>query len=299
MLVITLGDPGGISYEVFLKSCSLLKKNDIVIGSLSALNYYSSLYSIKIPEWLNIYDIKGKFLIGKDAKSNGEIAYHSLLKGLEIIKKGGFKGLVTLPVSKRAINLAGYKFKGHTDTIAEYFGVKDYGMLMLGRINVYLLTTHIPLKNVHKFIKKDYIVRKVMILHKFFKERFHIEPRIIIMGLNPHSGEGGIIGDEELNEIEPAIRELRRKGVNVLKVVPADTFFLERGFDVIVSMYHDQGMIPFKYTSFFKGVNITIGIPFIRTSPAHGVGYDIAGKGIASHKSTEMAIRLARKICFS
>lgn len=297
MIVITLGDPGGISYEIFLKSQKLVKKDDIVIGSFNALKFYSERLSLNLPLKMNFYDIKGKFIIGKDSPLNGEIAFRSLMDGIQILKQREAKAIITLPLSKNGINLAGYKFLGQTEIIADAFNVKDYGMLMIGKINVFLLTTHIPLKDVHRYIKKEFIKRKVKIMNRFFLERFKIKPRILFLSLNPHSGESGILGKEEINEIIPAMNELKKEGLKIKGIVPPDTFFLKNDYDVIVAMYHDQGMIPFKYTSFYKGINTTVGLPIVRTSPAHGVGFDIVCKNIASPESTKMAIKITRKIC--
>lgn len=297
MIVLTLGDPGGISYEIFLKSYNLLRKDDVIVGSYKALKFYSNKLSLSLPLKINFFDIKGNFIIGEDSKLNGEIAFKSLMKGIEILKENNIKKIVTLPLSKKGINLAGYKFNGQTEIIADAFNVKDYGMLMMGKINVFLLTTHIPLKDVHKFIKKNFIKKKIKILNKFFIERLKFKPNILFLSLNPHAGELGVIGKEEINEIIPAIDELKKEGIKIVGIVPPDTFFMKKDYDVIVSMYHDQGMIPFKYISFFKGVNTTIGLPIVRTSPAHGTGFDIVCKNIASAESTKMAIRIARKIC--
>lgn len=297
MIVFTLGDPGGISYEVFLKSQNLIKKDDIVVGSYKALKFYSEKLSLNLPYKMNFFDIKGNFVVGRDSALNGEISFKSLIEGIEILKKNQAKAIVTLPLSKNGINLAGYRFKGQTEIIASKFNVKDYGMLMMGKINVFLLTTHIPLKDVHKYIKKDFIKMKVRILDRFFKEKLKTIPNILFLSLNPHAGEAGLLGKEELKEIIPAINDLKKEGIKIIGLVPPDTFFIQKGYDVIVSMYHDQGMIPFKYLSFFKGINTTVGLPVVRTSPAHGTGFDIVCKNIASPESTKMAIKMARKMC--
>ena len=191
---------------------------------------------------------------------------------------------------------SGFQYAGHTDYLAEVSGAKEYAMvLMCKKLKVVLITTHIPLKDVPSQISKEKIISKVRLINREFKEKFGIsKPKIAILGLNPHASDNGNIGNEELNIILPAVKTLREDGIEITNPLSPDTAFNRyKDFDIYVAMYHDQGLIPLKLLCFRKAVNITLGLPFIRTSPDHGTGYDIAGKNIADPSSTIEAIKLA------
>jgi len=300
MIAITLGDPGGIGPEIVLKALNQEKGDFVLIGNIHSLKEASKNCSIPIPD-VDIIHIDGEYIWGKVGAGNGRIAYESLITAIDLALEGRVEGIVTAPLSKESLHLAGYNYPGQTEILAEKTDARDYGMLMVSDdFRMLLLTTHIPLSQVPQTITEELIIRKVSLLNKTLKEIFKIEnPRILLLGVNPHAGEGGLMGNEEKEKILPAIEKLRKEGIAVDGPVPPDTFFMEKGFDAYVAMYHDQGMIPFKLLFFHSGVNMTIGLPFVRTSPDHGTAFDIAGRCIADHRSMLAAIKLCKTLCSS
>ena len=300
MIAITLGDPGGIGPEIVLKALNQEKGDFVLIGNIYSLKEASKNCSIPIPD-VDIIHIDGEYIWGKVGAGNGRIAYESLITAIDLALEGRVEGIVTAPLSKESLHLAGYNYPGQTEILAEKTDARDYGMLMVSDdFRMLLLTTHIPLSQVPQSITEELIIRKVSLLNKTLKEIFKIEnPRILLLGVNPHAGEGGLMGNEEKEKILPAIEKLRKEGIAVDGPVPPDTFFMEKGFDAYVAMYHDQGMIPFKLLFFHSGVNMTIGLPFVRTSPDHGTAFDIAGRCIADHRSMLAAIKLCKRLCSS
>ena len=300
MIAITLGDPGGIGPEIVLKALNQEKGDFVLIGNIYSLKEASKNCSIPIPD-VDIIHIDGEYIWGKVGAGNGRIAYESLITAIDLALEGRVEGIVTAPLSKESLHLAGYNYPGQTEILAEKTDAQDYGMLMVSDdFRMLLLTTHIPLSQVPQSITEELIIRKVSLLNKTLKEIFKIEnPRILLLGVNPHAGEGGLMGNEEKEKILPAIEKLRKEGIAVDGPVPPDTFFMEKGFDAYVAMYHDQGMIPFKLLFFHSGVNMTIGLPFVRTSPDHGTAFDIAGRCIADHRSMLAAIKLCKRLCSS
>ncbi len=226
-------------------------------------------------------------------------AMAAVAAGVKMVQREERAALVTAPINKEGIHRAGYTFQGHTDYLASLTGTRDYAMMLVGGdIRVVLVTVHIPLRDVSRSLKKDEIIRKIFLAHEAMI-RFRVpEPKIAVAGLNPHGGEGGGFGDEEARVIAPAVAAARGAGLAVAGPLPPDTLFykMARGeYDVAVVMYHDQGLIPLKMAAFDRGVNITLGLPFIRTSPDHGTAYDIAGRGIADPSSMIEAVKTA---CF-
>jgi 4-hydroxythreonine-4-phosphate dehydrogenase len=210
---------------------------------------------------------------------------------------GNIDGLLTMPISKFWARMAGFSYEGQTEFLAQAFRVKDYAMLMYsGTIKVALLSTHISLKEAIERVKRKNIVKKVKLLAEEFKRWFKKSPQIGVLGLNPHAGEGGTIGEEDIKEIAPAVEELKSMGYMVDGPLSPDTVFLNRNYDLFLCMYHDQGLIPFKLLAFKEGVNMTLGIPFPRTSPDHGTAYDIAWKGIADISPSLHALRLCERL---
>jgi len=213
--------------------------------------------------------------------------------------------MVTAPVHKGVINDAGIPFSGHTEYIAERLNATPLMVLAADNLRVALVTTHLPLKNVADAITQDAIVNCLRILHNDLKNKFNIAaPRILVCGLNPHAGESGHLGLEEIETIEPAIRSAQSSGIDVTGPLPADTLFTERHLknaDAVLAMYHDQGLPVLKYAGFGKSVNITFGLPIIRTSVDHGTALDLAGTGKAEdgslHAAIDLAVELARKAC--
>jgi 4-hydroxythreonine-4-phosphate dehydrogenase len=238
------------------------------------------------------------FRLGIINKENGRASLEYIDKGLELIKKGDIDCLVTAPVSKEAIKLAGFDFEGHTEYLAQKTNTKKFiMMLIVDKLRVSVATRHIPLSVVAKTICIQSIFNTIKLSIEALKKYFGItNPRVGVCGLNPHAGEGGLIGSEERRIIIPAIKKARRFNRDIYGPLAADSIFskaLINRFDCIVAMYHDQGLIPVKMVGFDRGVNLTFGLPFIRTSPDHGTAFDIAGKNVASANSLIEAIKLA------
>jgi 4-hydroxythreonine-4-phosphate dehydrogenase len=208
--------------------------------------------------------------------------------------------IVTAPISKESLKMDGFKWPGHTEMLAELTNTKDFAMMFYSdKLKLILVTIHTALRNVPDLIKKEKVLQTIILAKKACEMMGIENPKIAVAGLNPHAGEAGIFGDEEIKEIIPAVNEARASGISASGPYPADTLFHKAyngEFDIIVCMYHDQGLIPLKMMAFDKAVNVTIGLPIIRTSPDHGTAYDIAWKGIANPSSMIEAIKLAAKL---
>ncbi|MCI0473946.1 MAG: 4-hydroxythreonine-4-phosphate dehydrogenase PdxA, partial [Ignavibacteria bacterium] len=238
---------------------------------------------------------------GKIDYKAGRIAGDAIRIAAELCLRKNYGGLVTLPISKKSFNLAGYNFPGHTEYLGALTGCERTIMVMYSeKLIVTPVTIHIPLKNVVRTLGKKLLKSNIEILHKSLSENFRIrDPYIALMSINPHSGDGGLLGYEEKTKIEPVLKELKDKGINVNGPFPADGFFgsgMYKKYHATAGMYHDQVLIPFKLISDGHGVNYTAGLPVVRTSPTHGTAFDIAGKGIADTRSTIAAIKLASKL---
>ncbi|MFZ5801287.1 MAG: 4-hydroxythreonine-4-phosphate dehydrogenase PdxA [Candidatus Omnitrophota bacterium] len=287
---ITIGDPKGIGPEVTLKAIGRLKEKKariVVIGSGSVLRKLTG------------GKLQGFELVDLEDASCPAFAY--LEKAVALLKQKKIDRLVTAPVSKAAINAAGIKFSGHTEYLAKRFKVRDFAMLFVAaKLKVALVTRHIPLREVSRRISPERIIKTVLLTANFLKRHYQIKgPRIAVCGLNPHAGEGGLLGEEELSVMAPAIQRLKAQLKNIYGPLPSDTVFLPAAqgkFDAVVAMYHDQAMIPIKTLAFAKAVNVTLGLPFIRTSPAHGTAFDIAGKNLADPASMFEALKLAIRL---
>jgi 4-hydroxythreonine-4-phosphate dehydrogenase len=219
----------------------------------------------------------------------------SLTTAAEALKAGKIDGLITLPIHKKNIQSAQFNFTGHTPYLKQLFGGADVAMLMIAEnMRVGLLTEHLPVKEIAQFITRDSIISKLQVIHQSLKKDFGItKPKIAVLGLNPHAGDEGLIGKEEIDIIKPSIKEAKQKDIFCFGPYSADAFFA-RGqhekFDAVLAIYHDQGLIPFKSLSLGEGVNYTAGMKAVRTSPDHGTAFDIAGKGIADETSTRQAL---------
>lgn len=314
---ISLGDPSGISPEILVKSLNKLPKSNayIIYGGKKVLDKTAknlglnvNFTVIKSPEevkkpgyyLINIFD--EDFQPASPSVLSGKASVIFLESAVEDVLNKKTDAIVTLPISKRWIMEAGFKYAGHTDYLAEVSQAKEYVMvLMCKKLKVGLITTHIPLKDVPKSITTQKIISKVKLINKELKEKFAIEkPKIAIVSLNPHASDNSNIGDEEERIIIPAINQLLNEGVDITYPLSADTAFNRyKEFDFYVAMYHDQGLIPLKLMCFRKAVNITFGLKFIRTSPDHGTGYDIAGKNVADPSSFIEAVKLAVKLAYN
>lgn len=322
---ISLGDPAGIGPELLAKSFRAIAKIcnavPLVIGDLPVIernlkfapepfriNVVKTAQDLK-KDYLNVYSpgiIKSRsFPKGKDSRISGSASFLYVSEGIQLWKDGLIDALVTLPISKKAWHLAGHFYSGHTELLAEKLGAKNYAMIMMaGKLRVLLVTTHIPLKDVAKTLTVPLIVDKVRTGYKFLTDAGIKNPVIGIAALNPHAGEGGILGREEKEVIEPAVKIIRKKGIRCTGPFPADAVFkkaLAGEMDMAAAMYHDQGMIPLKTLFFNKLVNCTAGLGMVRTSPGHGTGFDIAYKGkadpsafIESYKTATQLIKKQR-----
>lgn len=312
---ISCGDLNGIGIELIIKTFSDTRITDfctpILFASAKAINFYRK----NLPEYninyhqlkeldklnpkqlnvLNCWEEEVQITPGELTSDGGKYAIVSLAAACEALKNKQIDGLVTAPIHKKNIQSATFNFPGHTPYLQQFFGVKDVVMMMCaGNFRVALVTEHVAVGEVAAHITKEKIVSKLQLIQKSLQKDFGIDkPRIAVLGLNPHAGDEGLIGKEEETIIKPAIKEA--KNSNILAVGPysSDAFFARRGyeaFDAVLAMYHDQGLIPFKSLALEEGVNYTAGLPIVRTSPDHGVAFDIAGKNIADSASFIAAI---------
>jgi len=307
-VVITAGDPSGIGPEIILKALarsSIAKKIiPVIIGDRFVFRETAKRLKIDIPGAGKFVDLKNvppaKFCFGRTKASFGKAAVEYILAGLALVKIIKGASLVTAPVNKESINKAGFLFEGCTELLSCLTRSRNVTMMLVGgALRVSLATRHVPLKDVPGRLTRKGIIHTAENTHYALKKFFGIRnPRIGVSALNPHAGEGGFLGREEKMIISPAVNYLRKKMKGVSGPHPADTLFYKakRGaFDAVVCMYHDQALIPLKMAAFEKGVNMTLGLPFMRTSPDHGTAFDIAGKGKADPSSMIEAIKLAAR----
>lgn len=316
-IAISLGDPGGIGPEISLKAISKPSFKNIkfaLFGNLDSYKKELKKFKIKYQiqeevsfkntniSLINVPATKGKIKLGKICAANGEVAIRSLDLASEAVKLGKCNALVTAPLHKQAIKLAGFPFEGHTEFLEAKDNSKKVVMLLVGGgLRVALLTRHVAYRDVPKLLNKNEIVAVTRIVNDALIKYWKIKkPTIGVMGLNPHASDGGLFGDEEKKMITPAIKLLQKNKINVIGPFAPDTAFylaLKNKWDAEICMYHDQGLIPLKTLAFDSGVNITLGLSFIRTSPDHGTAFDIVGKGIASETSMVAAIEQAILMC--
>lgn len=249
---------------------------------------------------LNLVKDNSNVELGKPTEESTKLAIDSLEAATESLMKGEIDVLVTAPINKDEMMKMGFQHAGHTGYLEEKFGKKGLMFLVTEGLKVAVSTHHIPLAKVAENISKEKIKKQIRALNQTLIEDFNIsKPKIAVLGLNPHSGDGGVIGNEEIEIISPAIQELSDNGILAFGPFPADSFFQPskyKSFDAVLAMYHDQGLAPFKTIAYEEGVNYTAGLPYIRTSPDHGVAYDIAGKNIADEQSFTEAIFTAIQI---
>lgn len=313
---ITIGDINGIGPEIIIKMLS----NDsiysmctpIIYGSTKVLSYYKKAINnhkfkyAQLKDWnqlsgkqayvVNCIDEQPSIAMGEETDEAGKYAFDSINAALNDWKEGKIDALLTAPINKNLVaKVAGEDFKGHTEYISTFCEAEESLMLLTSdKLTVGLVTNHIPVAEISNKITIKLITEKLMLLSKTLKKDFGIQkPKIAVLGLNPHAGDNGLLGKEELEIIAPAIKDAMSRSIYTFGPYPSDGFFGTndfRKFDAILAMYHDQGLIPFKSISFDEGVNFTAGISIIRTSPDHGTAYDIAGQGIASEKSMRNAL---------
>lgn len=320
-IAITTGDVNGIGAEITIKALNKLnlpKENIVLVSNSNVLNYYGRKLDLPINQ-LEIIEIefdKNNINTGQVTAESGEFSFRCLKKVCEMARNGEIDAIVTAPVSKEALHLAGHKYNGQTEILQEFLAQKGQHaeMLFVAKdFRVLLLTRHLPLKEV--VLSIDNVVEKIFGLDKFFKDKLNIRvPKFALCAFNPHAGEGGILGREEIEILQPAVEILRKNGIDITNPLPADTLFVNAAksylqtenfstslsifppYDCYIACYHDQGLIPIKTIASEKTVNMTIGLDVIRTSPCHGTAFDIAGKNMASENSMIESILQVMKI---
>jgi 4-hydroxythreonine-4-phosphate dehydrogenase len=314
LIAVCMGDAGGIGPEVTLKALARasVKKacRALVVGDLRFLRQLAGELGLRVAlaqanafesasgETVYVYDIarlSGKPPVGEPSLRAGRAAAKAVEEAVKLALLGRVDGIVTAPVSKASFARAGYGMVGHTEILARLTGTRDYAMMLTnGRLRVVFATTHLPHAKAASKLTRAGLLKKLRIAHRYLGLYMGIaRPVVGVACLNPHCGEGGRLGREERDVIEPAVRAAREEGICVEGPVAADSIYrptIARGFDAIIAMYHDQGMIPLKLKGHGKVVNITLGIPVVRTSPGHGTAFDIAGTGKASDGSMAGAI---------
>ncbi len=323
LLAITMGDPAGAGPEIVVKALSTPEVSSVcrglVIGDAGVMRAAAEIVGIPMEihavtsteqvregeHVLNVFDLEDvdvtTLVRGRVSPSAGKAAYEAIEKGTQLTLQHKTDAIVTAPLNKDALNQAGYHFPGHTQILAHLSGVRDAVMMLTAdNLRIVHVSTHVSLRNACDLVTKERILRVMQLGVEAAKSMGVEKPRVVVPGLNPHSGEGGLFGTEEETQIIPAIEEARSLGMDVKGPLPPDTAFLRayRGeFDLVVAMYHDQGHIPIKMVGFEKGVNVTLGLPIIRTSVDHGTVFGKAGKGTANPISMIEAIKLAAIMC--
>ena len=320
IVAVTMGDPAGIGPEIIIKALSLAEvsrlSRPVVIGDARVLKNAMKVAKTSpliinevkridqgnyVNGVINVLDMDNvelsKLKIGKVSAEAGRAAIKYVERAVDLAMDKKVDAIATAPINKEAIQKAGYRFSGHTELISSRTKTSNTAMMFLSdSIRVMLVTTHIPLSHVAKEIDKKRIVNVIKLAHKELTALLGKSPKIGVAGLNPHAGEGGMFGSEEIKIIKPAVDEAKKAGIDVKGPISADAIFYLANigmFDIVIAMYHDQGLIPLKLLSFNRSVNVTVGLPIIRTSVDHGTGFDIAGKGWANPGSMVQAIKVA------
>lgn len=318
---ITIGDPAGIGTEVVLKSLADKSLNEKCVPVIIADDVFlreaakrqNLACDFKVVETgaeisrqetapliFRLPNITEKIEFGKETAIGGRASAEYIETCVKLIQTGFLDAIATAPISKKAIQLGGYDFPGHTEFLAHLTATKEFAMsFMAENLCVVLLSTHVSLKQSIELVKRERIVKLVRLVNRQLQNWGFPKPKIAIAGLNPHAGESGLFGDEEIREINPAIAECRAEGIEVSGAYSADTIFLRNKqgeFDAVIANYHDQATIPVKSLSFGDAVNVTMGLPFVRTSVDHGTAFDIAGKNLAQYSSMKAAILLAANL---
>jgi 4-hydroxythreonine-4-phosphate dehydrogenase len=319
---ITMGDPAGIGPEVVLKAVAEEEVRKVclpvIIGDAQLLAHTARTLDLQCgydivrrgeqlpdsftdPVIFHLDNIAGHVEPGIESGTAGKAAAGYIEAAVELCAAGSIEAIATAPINKRALFLGGYSFAGHTEFLAHLTGTEEYAMAFVAaNLRIVLLSTHVPLAEAIRMVERERIIAVTRLAHRELR-RWGIErPRIAVAALNPHGAEGGLFGVEEASEIAPAVEACHgRDGMDVRGPYSADTVFLRasRGeFDAVIACYHDQAMIPVKCLSFGEAVNVTLGLPFIRTSVDHGTAFDIAGKGLAEHSSMVAAVALAARL---
>ncbi len=319
LIAITMGDPAGVGPEIIAK---VIDSNElfplcrpIVVGdagvmkklveemrlSVTVRSIASAGEADPAEGKLDVLDCKNVDLSshkwGTPNKSSGTAVVEYIKKAVDLCMKNEAAAIVTAPINKEMMNAAGHHYAGHTELLAHLTNTKEFGMLFVGGgLRVILVTIHVALKDVARHVTTGNVLKTLRLAHKAMKHYGIEDPRIGVAALNPHAGEGRLFGSEEWDEILPAVIKARQEGIHASDPVPADTLFYKARndyYDIVVAMYHDQGLAPLKMLAFASAVNVTVGLPIIRTSVDHGTAYDIAGKGCADPASLLEAVKLA------
>lgn len=322
IIAVTMGDPAGIGPEIIIKSLAegeLSGAPAVVIGCASTLRRIMALgitpqAELRVlnnvgdahfaPGIINVID---EPLADPDALkagvvqvAAGDLAYRCVKRATELALAGEVQAIATAPLNKEALHSAGHLYPGHTELLAKLTDTRDYGMVLFtDRLKVIHVTTHIALRKFLDTLNRDRVETVIAMADTFLKRVGFEKPRIAVAGVNPHAGENGLFGDEEITIVGPAVEAMKARGLTVTGPCPPDTVFLqcyEGQYDIVVAMYHDQGHIPLKLLGFYDGVNITAGLPFIRTSADHGTAFDIAWTGKAKSESMAISIQLAMQL---
>lgn len=313
---ITIGDPAGVGPEVTLKAfknkkifnicipvvigdINVIKKAATIVGYDSEINLIEGTDQCKEGKLnlLSLDNVDFDYRFGSIQPECGRVAFEYIKTGIELALAGNIDAVVTAPIHKEALNLAGFHYSGHTEIFADLTKTKDYAMMLASEpLKVIHVSTHVSLRKACDMVKQERVYKVIKLAYEGIKGLGVQAPRIAVAGLNPHAGETGLFGDEEIKEIIPAVERAKQEGFNVTGPLPPDTIFLhckEGKYDIAVVMYHDQGHIPLKLLDFMGGVNITVGLPIIRTSVDHGTAFGKAGKGTADETSMIKAIETA------
>lgn len=312
-----MGDASGIGPEIVAKTLAPGGEPAVVYGSLAVMEDIVCRLGLdctvrriagpraaqgrkRVIELIEATRITAPPALGQLSAESGQAAFDAIVAAIEAAKAGTVGGIVTAPINKAAMGLAGIRYPGHTEILADLGGAKRVAMMLANDdIRTVLVTIHTSLREAIEQADFDAQISAICLAHEGGQALGIAAPRVAVAGLNPHAGEGGLFGDEEIRIIRPAIAAAREEGIDASGPYPGDTVFMQARagrFDVVVAQYHDQGLIPVKYLGLEKGVNITLGLPFVRTSPDHGTAFDIAGKGVADHASLETALAYARRL---
>ena len=319
-----MGDPAGIGPEIVVKA--FLDEDlsrgcrGIVVGDADWLQRTAKKFAPELsvhpvtsvgqarfqPGTLDVlhhHNVPENLAPRQASPAAGKACVEYIRHAVELAMANQVDAITTAPINKESLHLAGYRYPGHTELLAHLTGAPQVALMLAGRkLRVVLVTTHVPLQSVTELITADRVAKIILLTHRWLLENVSSSPRIAVTGLNPHCGDGGIFGDEEKESIVPAIERVSREGIRASGPFSADSLFARTAsgeYDAVVAMYHDQGMIPVKMESTGTAVNITLGLPIIRTSVDHGTAYDIAGDGIASPESLKIAIQAAAALCNS
>ena len=314
-----MGDPTGVGPEIIVKALHSSPSRAVVIGDAAVMQ--AAVEIVKLPVTIrsiqnvneakftegtiDVLDLRNvdmkKLVRGKVSPMGGSAAFDYIERATKLALAKEIDAIVTAPLNKEALNMAGHAYPGHTEILAHLCNVSDdVMMLVAGSLRVSHVTTHVSLRQACDLVKKERIIRVLQLTNQAVQRMGVKAPRLAVSGLNPHAGEGGLFGNEEIDEIAPAVATARASGLNVVGPLPPDTVFWRAGqgeFDAVIAMYHDQGHIALKMADFERGVNVTLGLPIIRTSVDHGTVFDKAGKGTANPTSMIEAMKLAGMMC--